>query len=150
MISSWRKLVRDEVLGIGEIDAVMAGKAVRRTTDADVHFLRAGVAQVHHARAGGGAAHDRVIDHDDALARHAFLDDVELHLHAELARELRGIEEGAPDVMIADEGGVVGNARFLAETERGVVAGIGHGNDQVGLDRDAGAPARGPCSCAPR
>ena len=84
--------------------------------------------------ARGGAAHDGVVDDDDALARDAFLDDVELHLHAEFARELRGIEEGAPDVMVADEGRVVGDARFLAEAERGVVAGVGHGDDEVGLD----------------
>ena len=121
--------------GIGEVDAVVAGETVRRTTDADVDFLRPGVAQVHHARARRGAAHDRVIDDDHALARDALLDDVELHLHAELARELRGIEEGAPDVVVADEGGVVGDARFLAEAERGVVAGVGHGDDEVGIDR---------------
>src|SRR5688572_15598113 len=44
-----RELVGEEFLGIGEIDAVMAGVAMRRTGNAHVHFLRAGFTQVDHA-----------------------------------------------------------------------------------------------------
>jgi shikimate dehydrogenase len=129
------KLVGDEVLGIGKIDAVVAGKTVGRTTDPDMNFLGAGIAEVHHAGAGGGAADDGIVDHDDALPSHAGLDDVQLHLDAEFPRKLRGVEECPADVVVADKGMVVGNLRFLAEAERGVVAGIGHGNDKIRLDR---------------
>ena len=82
------KLIRDEVLGIGEVDAVMAGESVRRTTDADMDFLGAGVAEVHDAGAGGRSAHNGIVDDDDAFACDAFLDDVEFDPDAEFAREL--------------------------------------------------------------
>ena len=51
-------LVRDQLLRIGKIDPVMAGKPMRRTTHSHVHFLRAGFAQVHNARTRRRAAHD--------------------------------------------------------------------------------------------
>ncbi len=62
-----RVLVGDELFRIGKVDAVVAGVLVRRAGDAHVDFLRAGLAQIHDARARRGAAHDRVIHDDDAL-----------------------------------------------------------------------------------
>ena len=64
-----RVLVGDQLFRVGKIDAVVAGVPVRRAGDAHVHFLRAGFAQIHHARARRGAAHDRVIHHHHALSR---------------------------------------------------------------------------------
>ena len=130
-----RALVGEELVRIGKIDAVMAGVLVRRAGDAHVDFLGAGLAQIDHAGAGGGAADDGIIDDDDALAGDGFLDEVELHAHVEVADELRGLEEGAPDVMVADESVLVGDAELLGEAERGVVAGVRHRHDEIRLDR---------------
>ena len=55
-----------------EIDTVGAGPFVRRATDAHVDFFRARLAQGAHPRAGGRAADDRVVHHDDAFARRPF------------------------------------------------------------------------------
>ena len=129
------KLVGDQVLGIGKVDAVVARVPVRGTADADVDFLGPGLAQVHDPRPRRGAAHDGIVDDDHPFAGHARLDDVQLHLHAEFTGELRRIEEGAPDIVVADKRRIVRNARFLAVAERRVVAGVGHGNDEIGLDR---------------
>src|SRR5215831_12420251 len=53
-----RHLVRDQFFRVREIDPVMAGKPVRRTTHAHVHFFCTGLAQVHHSRTRGGAPDD--------------------------------------------------------------------------------------------
>ena len=92
----------------------MAGKAVRRTTDAHMHFLGAGFAEIDDARAGGCSANDRIIDHDDAFPFHRFLDQIQLHPHIEVANELARLKKGAPDVVVADEGVLVGNVRVPA------------------------------------
>ena len=127
-------LVGDELLGIGEVDSVVAGMAVRRAADAEVDLPGAGLAEIHHARLGGRAAHDGVVDDHDALALHRLADEVELHPDVEVADELGRLDEGAADVVVADESGVVGNSQFLGEAERGIDAGVGHGDDHVGLD----------------
>src|SRR5512132_1077730 len=53
-----RHLVRDQFFRVWEIDPVVTGKPVGRTTDAHVHFFCTGLAQVHDARPRGGAADD--------------------------------------------------------------------------------------------
>ena len=57
---------------------------------------------------------------------------IELELHAEVADGLRGLDERAADVVIADQSLAVGQAGFGGITERGGVAGIGHGHDDIG------------------
>ena len=66
---------------------------------------------------------------------HRFLDQVQFHPHVEIANELARLEKGAPDVVIAHEGVLVGNVQLVREAERGVVSGVGHRHDDVGFDR---------------
>ena len=106
---------------------------VRRAAHAEVNFLCAGFAEALHAGHRGGAAHDAVVHDHDAFPAHHLLDEVELHAHIEIADELRGLEKGAADVVIADEGLLVADAKLLGETECGVVAAVGHGDDNIGL-----------------
>ena len=117
-----------------EINAVMAGVLVRRATHAEVDFLGAALAQIFYAGHGGGAAHDAVIHHDDALPLHHLADEVQLHADIEVADELRGLEKGAADVVIAHEGLLEADAELLGKAECGVVPAVGHGDDDVGLD----------------
>ena len=98
-------------------------------------LLGSGLAEIDHPGLGGGSPHDGIIDHDDALPLHSFTDEVELHADIEVADELGRLNEGAADVVVAHEGRVVGDSKFFREAQRGVDAGIGHRNHDVGLDR---------------
>ena len=49
-------------------DAVEAGMRRRRARDAHMHLARAGLAHHRHDLGRGRAAHDRIVDQDDALA----------------------------------------------------------------------------------
>ncbi len=53
-----RHLIGDQLLRIWKINAVMTGESMGRTADPDVHFLRAGLAEIHNARARRRAADD--------------------------------------------------------------------------------------------
>ena len=94
-----------------------------------------GFAQIDNARARGCSPDDRIIDHDDAFPFDGFLDQVEFHPHIEVANELARLEKGAPDVVVADKGVLVGNVELVREPERGIVPGVGHRHDDVGVDR---------------
>src|SRR5690606_28781189 len=59
---------RDQLAARRRIDAVVAGVRRRWRTDAQVHFLGAGRTQHLDDLARRRAAHERVIDDDDALA----------------------------------------------------------------------------------
>ena len=59
----------DQLVVPGHVDAVEAGRDDRRRGDAQVHLERARLAQHLHDLARRRAAHDRVVDDDQALAR---------------------------------------------------------------------------------
>ncbi len=90
----------------------------------------------HHADdlARGRAADDGVVDEDDALAFEQGADGVELHADAEVADALLGLDEGAADVVVADEAEVEGDAGLGGVAEGGGDAGVGDGDDEVGGD----------------
>ena len=67
-ISSTVRLRGDQLVAVGHVDAVVAGRHDRRRRDAQVHLRGAGVAQHLDDLARGRAAHDRVVDHHHALA----------------------------------------------------------------------------------
>src|SRR5919204_913489 len=96
-----RHLIGDQFFWIGEVDTVVAGEPMRRTTHAHVHFLCAGLAQVDHARARGRAADDRVVDDHNAFPGDQFLDQVQFHPHIEIADELARLQKRAADVVVA-------------------------------------------------
>src|SRR5438067_1550125 len=55
-----RHLVRDQLLRIGKIDAVVTSEPVRRTTHSHVHFLRAGLAQIYYPSTRSRATHNGI------------------------------------------------------------------------------------------
>ena len=73
-----------------------------------MHLARARVAQHLHDLARRVAAHDRVVDDDEALARHDLGQRVELQPQAVLAQLLAGLDERARDVAVLDEAVVLG------------------------------------------
>ncbi len=68
-----------------------------------MHFLGAGLAHHLHDLDRGRAAHHAVVNQHDALAAHFHLVGAVLELDAELANLLLGLDEGASDVMVADD-----------------------------------------------
>src|SRR5262249_28874655 len=83
-----RHLVRDQLLRIGKIDAVMAGEPMRRTAHSHVHFLRAGFAQIYNTCSRGRPPNDRIVDHYHPLSGDHFLDQIQFHPDIEIADEL--------------------------------------------------------------
>ena len=79
----------------------------------------------------GGTADDGVIDEDDALAFEQIAHRVELELHAEVAHALFRFDEGAADVVVADEAEVERDAAFRGVAERRGHAGVRHGHDEI-------------------
>ena len=70
-----------------------------------------------------------------ALAGDDLGDRVELQPQAVLAQLLAGLDEGPLDVAVLDEAVVLGQAAGAREAARRRVAGVGHGDHEVGLDR---------------
>ena len=60
---------------------------------------------------------------------------VELHPQAVLAQLLAGLDEGARDVAVLDQAVVLRQAGRPRVAARGGVAGVGHGDHEVGVDR---------------
>ncbi len=87
----------------GHVDAVEARVADGRRADAQVHLSGAGRIEHVDDLAGGVAAHDGVVDHDQPLAADDRRQRVELHADAHLAQLLVRLDEGAVDVAVLDE-----------------------------------------------
>ena len=88
-----RAAVGDHLLARGHVDAVVARVLDRRRRDPHVDLARARVAQHLHDLARRVAAHDRVVDDDQALAADDLGQRVELHPQAVLAQLLAGLDE---------------------------------------------------------
>src|SRR5581483_10847749 len=113
------RIVRgDELRARRRIDAVVAGADRRRRADAHVDFLSAGVAQHANDLSARGAAHDRVVHDDHALAFEHLALRVELDLDAEVTDRLLRLDEGSADVVIADEPEFQREARFFGVADR--------------------------------
>src|SRR4051812_5208723 len=140
--------VGDHLLARRHVDAVVARVLDRRRRDPHVDLLRAGVAEHLDDLARRVAADDRVVDDDQALARHHLGQRVELQPQAVLAQLLAGLDERARDVAVLHEAVVLGQAGRPCHAARGGVARVRHRDDQVGVDRRlvpqplAHAPAR--------
>ena len=83
----------------------------------------------------GRAAHDAVVDQHDAIAAHGAGVGRVLELDAELADALLGLDEGAADVVVADDAELERDAALLRIADGGGHAGIGDRDDHVGLGR---------------
>src|SRR5258708_39849733 len=87
--------------------------------EAEVHFTSAGIAHHAHDLLRGGAAHQRVVDQDDALAFDRGAVRRMLHAHAGFADRLRRLDEGAADIVVADDAELERYAGMLAVADRG-------------------------------
>ena len=99
-----------------------------------MHLLGAGLAHHPHDLHRGRAAHEAVVDEHDALAGNGGAVGGMLHAHAELAHRLGRLDEGAADIMVADDAELVGKPAGLREAEGRRHAGIRHRNDHVRID----------------
>ena len=96
-----------------------------------MHLSRARLAHHFNNLAAGGAAHDGIIHQHHALAlQHGAIGAV-LQLHAQIADLIRGFNEGAPDIMIADDAKLKRDAGFHRIAHRRRHAGIRHWNNQI-------------------
>jgi hypothetical protein len=123
-----------ELAAVGKINAIDAGVHVGRATDEHMDFGGAGFLEIVDAGFAGGAAHDGIIHYDDALALHQLSNEVEFHADVEVADELRGLQEAAAHVVVADEGHLERNAGLEGIAEGGAVAAVRHRDDDVGLN----------------
>src|SRR5262249_45825082 len=81
----------------------------------------------------GRAPHDRVVDQNDALALDHRAIGAVLQANAELADLLGRLDEGAPDIVIADDAELVGDAGLFGVADGGGYAGIGNRDDHVSV-----------------
>ena len=95
----------------------------------------AGLAQHPHQGPLGVAAHDGVVDDDEALALDDLAQGVELEADAELAQGLGGLDEGAPHVGVLHQALPVGDAGGLGVADGGRGARLRRGDDEVGFHR---------------
>ena len=84
-----------------------------------MHFLRPELLEHAHDFLRRRAAHNRVVDQDDALSGDEVPHRIELHLHAEIADGLLRLDEGPADVVIAHQSELERNPRLLRVADRG-------------------------------
>ena len=116
----------EQLAALGRIDAVEAGMGGRRAGDAHMHLLGARRRAPSRRSSSGGAAHDAVVHQDHALALDRGAVGVVLQLHAEMADMVGRLDEGAADIVVADDAELEGNARLGCIADRRGHARIGH------------------------
>src|SRR3954447_13699137 len=117
-----RAVVGDHLLARGHVDAVVAGVANRRRRDPQVHLAGAGLAQHADDLPRRVAAHDRVIDDDEALPGDDLRQRVELHPQAVFAQLLAGLDEGPRHIAVLDQAVVAGDRLGAGKAGRRRVA----------------------------
>ena len=100
-----------------------------------MHLGRAGIAHHLHDLLGGGAAHDAVVHQHDALAGDVRAVGVVLQAHAEMADLVGRLDEGAADIVVADDAVFERDAGGGGIAEGGGHAGIRHRDHHVGNRR---------------
>src|SRR5699024_9046084 len=124
-----------ELFTIGRVDAVKTRPFCRRRADAKVNLGDARVAEHPHDLAARCPAHDRIIDDGDALPGEQLTDGVELQTHAEIPDALLRLDEGAADIMRADDAKLKGPVALFGVSERRRDAAIGDGHDDIDICR---------------
>ena len=122
-----------QLLALGRVDPVEAGMRGGRRRDA--HVDRAGAGGAHHLHdlERGGAADDGIVHQHDPLARQHGPVGVVLQLDPQVADLLARLDEGPPDVVVADDPQLEGDPRLLGVADGGRHPGIGHRYDHVGV-----------------
>ena len=121
----------EELGAFRRVDAVEAGMGRRRGGDAHMHLRRPGGAHHFDDFAAGGAAHDAVIDQHNALAFQHRLVGRMLQLDAEMADRVRRLDEGAADIVVADDAKLERNATLGRKPHRRWHPGIRHRHDHI-------------------
>ena len=103
----------EKLVLLGRVDAVIVGMGDRRRGDAEMHFAGARVAHHAHDLHRRGAANDRIVDQHDALAVDHGAVGAVLEANAELADVLGRLDEGAADIVVADDAELVRDAGLL-------------------------------------
>src|SRR5205823_5692256 len=93
----------DQLAPVAGVDAVEARPLDRWRSDAQMNLERAGFAEHLHQLSLCRAAHDRVVDDNQALPRDVLAQWVELHPHSGLALLLTRCDEAAADVSVLHE-----------------------------------------------
>src|SRR5688572_17931753 len=124
----------DQLAAARCIDTVEAGRHRGWTADPQVHFL--GACRPHHLHdlAARRAAHQRVVYQHDTPAVEDALHRVEFDLDAEVANRLRRLDEGAADIVIANQAKTQRDLRFFRVADGGADAGVGNRHHDVGID----------------
>ena len=99
-----------------------------------MHLARAGVAQHLYDLLARRAAHDGVVDDDDPFAAQHVGLRVQLHLDAEVADGVARLDEGAADVVVADEPHLERQLGLLGKAQRRRHAGIGYADGKPHAD----------------
>ncbi len=135
-ISSSECVRGNQLRPLRRVHAVETGRDRRRTTDAHVHFARAGRANHLDDLPAGRAAHDRVVDEHDAASLQDALHRIQLHAHAEMADRLVRLDERPSDVVIADQAHLQRHARTAsAYPMRRAHARVRNRHDDIGRRR---------------
>ena len=98
----------------------------------------------------GRAAHDRIVDQDDPLALEVGAVGVVLEPHAEMADLVGRLDEGAADIMVADDAELERQPRFLRHSRAPPARPNRAPARRCRRRHGFRAPARGRCACAPR
>ena len=104
-----------------------------RAGNTKVHFRRACIAHHLHDLEAGGTADDGIVNQHDTFAFHQQPVGIMLALHASMARSVRWLDEGAADIMRADDAKFKRYSALLRIPDGGRNTAIGHGHHQVGI-----------------
>ena len=126
--------MRQQLFLLRRIDTIEAGIGGRRAGDAHMHLGRPGIAHHLDDLLRGGAAHDGIIHQHHALALDLHAVGVVLALHVIVADLVGRLDEGTPDIMVADDPQLEGQARFRGIADGGRHAGIRHRHDDIGIN----------------
>src|SRR6266481_9394851 len=125
----------EELVTLRGGDPVKTRMARRRARDPHVDLPRSGPPHHFHDLYRSGAAHDRVVDEDHALAGKIGPARVVLQTDTEMANLVGRLDESSTDVMIADDAKLERQSRFLGIADRGGYARIRDRHDDVRVDR---------------
>src|SRR5215813_11930630 len=95
-----------------------------RGGDAEMHLLRAGLAHHLHDLHRGRTADDGIVDEHDPLAADDRAIGTVFEADPELTDLLARLDEGAPDIVVADDAELIRNARLLGITDGRRNAGV--------------------------
>src|SRR5438094_8972798 len=130
------RMARGYQLGLGRrVDAVIAGTCDRRRGDAEMNFFRTGLPNHLHELAARGPPDERVVDDDDLLSCQYLQYRIELDLYLGVAGGLRGVDERAAHVVVADQRVLELQPRLLRESERHGIGRVWHREHAVGVRR---------------